>query len=183
MIFEEIKTKRMVLRKLTPEVYWFVHENYSDDELMQFLALKSFHELKREKEKYNCGLSTYNKSFVHFKLYDRLSGSPIGNCGFHTWYTEHARAEIGYDICSDQLMGTGLMTEALGAVIDYWFNRMDLNRIEAFVGLNNTASLKLLAKFGFQKEGHLRLHYHKNEQTEDSLVYSLLKNEYAPVAM
>ena len=178
MIFEELRTKRLVLRKLTPEIYWFIHENYSDDELMDFLALKSFHELSREKEKYARGLSTFNKSFVNFKLFDLRSGIHIGNCGFHTWYIEHFRAEIGYDICTDSLKRKGYMTEALQAIIDYGFKKMNLNRIEAFTGLNNIASLRLMDKFGFQKEGHLRKHYHKNDETQDSVVFSLLKNEY-----
>lgn len=170
-----------MLRKLTPEIYWFIYENYSEDELIQFLGLKSFHELCREKEKYSKGLSTYNKSFVNFKLFDIHSGLYIGNCGFHTWYTEHQRAEIGYDLCSDVLMRKGLMTEALETIIRYGFTQMNLQRIEAFVGSGNIASLKLLDKFGFQKEGHLRNHYVKNDCVQDSLLFSLLKDEYKPV--
>lgn len=180
MDFEEIKTKRLLLRKLTPEVYWFIHENYTDDELMEFLALKSFCELTKEKEKYAKGLSTHNKSFVNFKLFDLHSGLHIGNCGFHTWYVEHYRAEIGYDICTETLKGKGFMTEALQSILEYGFGSMNLNRIEAFVSPQNIPSLKLMQKFGFQQEGHLRQHYNKNDEIQDSAVFSLLKHEYRP---
>ena len=55
---------------------------------------------------------------------------------------------------------------------------MGLNRIEAFVGPGNDPSLRIMERLGFSKEGLLREHYHKNNHTEDSVAYSLLKREY-----
>lgn len=175
MVFEELKTERLILRKLTPEVYRFVHKNYSDSELSQFFGLTTTEELEKEKTKYKNGTTTYNKSFVIFHLLDATTGTFLGGCGFHTWYIEHARAEIGYQLLHDSEKGKGLMSEALGAIIDYGFNTMNLNRIEAFVGPDNTPSLKLMEKFGFKKEGVLKSHYFKNNKMENSVVFGLLK--------
>ena len=47
------------------------------------------------------------------------------------------------------------MTEALAAVIDFGFKEMELNRIEAVIMPENTASINLLEKLGFRKEGLL----------------------------
>jgi ribosomal-protein-alanine N-acetyltransferase len=69
------------------------------------------------------------------------------------------------------------MVEALAAVIDLGFSAMELNRIEAFVGTDNTISKHLLEKFGFTQEGLLREHYKSGGQIEDSLVYSLLRSD------
>lgn len=55
---------------------------------------------------------------------------------------------------------------------------MKLNRIEAFIGPKNQASIKLINKLNFVKEGHLREHYSENNRIEDSIVYSLLRKEY-----
>ncbi|MND70827.1 putative ribosomal N-acetyltransferase YdaF [compost metagenome] len=73
------------------------------------------------------------------------------------------------------------MTEALKPIIQYGFETMKLNRIEAFLSPDNIPSLKLVQKFGFTKEGHLREHYNKDNKLEDSAVYSLLKSEYKAI--
>ena len=70
------------------------------------------------------------------------------------------------------------MTEALTPIIAYGFSEMQLHRIEAFVGPNNSPSLNLMRKFGFTQEGQLRQHYLKDGKFEDSVVFSLLLEEY-----
>ena len=180
MLFEEIYTERLILRKFTPANYTYLFKNESDAYIMQYLALPDVAMLQQEKEKFSKGISTFNKSFVNFKLFHKQTLQHIGNCGFHTWYIQHARAEIGYDISDNSFKEKRVMTEALHAIIPYGFNEMQLNRIEAFIGLNNTPSLMFMHKFGFQQEGLLRSHYCKNGIIEDSLVFSLLKNEYLP---
>lgn len=58
----------------------------------------------------------------------------IGWCGYHTWYIDHRRAEIGYAIRSDEYKAQGIMTEVMNAVLRYGFEVMNLHRIEAFIG-------------------------------------------------
>jgi ribosomal-protein-alanine N-acetyltransferase len=68
----------------------------------------------------------------------------------------------------------GLMTEAVGAIIDFGFGKLHLNRIEALVGAENTASLRLMEKFNFVQEGVLRQHYFTGDKFEDSVVFARL---------
>lgn len=178
MMIETLSTDRLILRKLTQEVYDHVFNNYTDQELQSFFGLATQEQLKKEKEKYSKGLSTYNRTFLHFQLIDKATNKIIGGCGYHTWYIDHARAEIGYDIKDESYKRKGLMSEAVKKIIEYGFNTMNLHRIEALVGPNNTASLKIINSMGFIKEGHLREHYFKNGNIEDSVVFSLLKQEY-----
>ena len=107
------------------------------------------------------------------------TGEIIGGCGFHNWLTEHRKAELGYALTKDEYKGKGLMTEALENVIAYGFGKMNLNRIEACIGPENIPSLKLVKKFGFKEEGYLRQHYFKDNVLQDSIIFSLLKEEYA----
>lgn len=72
------------------------------------------------------------------------------------------------------------MKEALPYIIDYGFDRMNLHRIEAMVGPDNQASLRLVKGLGFVEEGLLREHYFIDGKFYDSLVFSLLKKEYNP---
>ena|ERR1035438_135541 len=178
MQFEEIKTKRLTLRKLTPEVYRHVFENLKEEEQVDFFGLNSQAELFTEEEKYRNGLTTFNKSFLLFHIILNDTQKVIGWCGYHTWFTPHFRAELGYVLNNEEQMNQGFMTEALAPIINYGFHVMDLHRIEAFVGPGNSASLTLLEKFNFKKEGHLREHYFKNNKMEDSVVLALLKREH-----
>lgn len=176
--FETIDTERLILRKLTPAIYRQIFDTLPDAEIITVLGLADAEALEKEKQKYRNGLSTYNRSFVNFQILDKSSRQILGACGFHTWYTEHARAEIGYALHSDESKSKGIMSEAMKAVVHYGFEHMRLNRIEAMIGPANIPSLKLAAKFGFKEEGRLRGHYCKKGIMEDSVVFGLLREEY-----
>ncbi|MFK8009428.1 MAG: GNAT family N-acetyltransferase [Saprospiraceae bacterium] len=178
MKFEKLTTDRLILRILSPEVYDFIYQNFSEEEQMKFLGLSSKEELAKEKNKHDNGLSMFNKSFRGFQLIEKVSDRIIGWCGYHTWYTEHSRAEIGYHISIESFKQKGLMSEALEKILEYGFITMNLHRIEALVAVYNIPSLKLLSKMNFKKEGILREHYLVNDRLEDSVIYSLLKSEF-----
>jgi [ribosomal protein S5]-alanine N-acetyltransferase len=175
-----IETPRLKLRKITPDTFDFIYKNYSDDKLKIFLGLTTDEDLAKEKNRYEKGLSTFNKSFAYFHLLDKLTENNLGWCGFHTWFIDHRRAEIGYVLNDDSYKGKGIMREAIAPIVHFGFNEMNLHRIEAFISPDNEPSLKLVAKLGFTKEGHLREHYFKDNQMEDSLIFSLLRHEYYP---
>lgn len=176
-----LETGRLRLRIMTPEMYDRVFADYTDEAIRVLFALENLDAVNAEREKYDRGLQTHNKSFRLFLMADKRTGETIGSCGFHTWYLPHARAEIGYAIHCEAYKGKGLMKEALQAMIRHGFEEMDLNRIEAFVGPENRPSLGLMRSLGFHKEGHLREHYFKNGRVEDSIVFSLLRREYTDV--
>ncbi len=146
--------------------------------MRNFLALNSEEDTQLEKEKYKAGFSTFNKTFLYFQIIDKKSDEIIGWCGYHTWYTSHDRAEIGYILFDEEAKGKGYMTEVMTPILAYGFGKMNLHRVEAFVGKENVPSLKLMSNFGFTQEGHLKEHYLKNGVYEDSLVFSLLKSEF-----
>lgn len=173
-----ITTPRLLLRPLTPEVFANVFTNMSKREQMEFFGCSTEAEWMETRKKFEEGLSMYRKSFLIFQLLEKESSAVIGWCGYHTWYLKHRRAEIGYVMSDEKSKGKGLMKEALGFVLDYGFTTMNLNRVEAFVAPDNEVSLKLLRAFNFTQEGLMRKHYFYNDQFDDSLVFSLLQEEY-----
>ncbi len=99
----------------------------------------------------------------------------IGTIGFNNFAKRH-RANIGYDLQSN-FWNKGISTEALKAVIEFGFNQLEINRIEAEVMQGNIISEKLLTKLGFKNEGVLRQWMYWNDKHYDMTMYSLLKSD------
>jgi ribosomal-protein-alanine N-acetyltransferase len=57
-----------------------------------------------------------------------------------------------------------------------------LHRIEAHVVVSNQASLSVLQKLGFKKEGFLRERFYENNHFHDEWVFALLKGDRETVA-
>lgn len=176
--FETIQTPNLLLKGLSPEDIKSIFENHSKAEIKSLLGHRSEEDFLKEENKYKNGYSSYNRSFKLFLILDKASNNIIGRCGIHNWNAEHKRAEIGYVMEDENYKRKGLMTEALGAIIEYGFTKLNLNRIEALVGKENTASLRLMKKFKFVKEGELREHYFITGKHEDSVMFSKLYHEY-----
>jgi ribosomal-protein-alanine N-acetyltransferase len=100
----------------------------------------------------------------------------IGTCGFNN-FTKHHRANLGYDLQS-AFWNNGLITEALSALLNFGFNTLELNRIEAEVMQGNLASNKVLTKLNFTNEGILKQWMFWNGKHYDMTMFALLKSEY-----
>lgn len=88
-----------------------------------------------------------------------------------------SRSEIGYDITRTEWC-KGYATEALESVLNYGFNIMNLNRIEATVTPGNEGSIKVLRKLNFIQEGIVRERDLIKGKLEDGIIMSILKREY-----
>lgn len=173
-----IETPRLLLRELNPDVFRQAMSTLSDEEQVKFFGYSSVDQLEKEKKFHEEGITMYGKSILYFHLIEKSSGKVFGWCGFHTWYTRHSRAELGYVITDESMRGKGFMKEALPAVIQYGFETMKLHRIEALTSTTNEVSIGLLKSVGFVYEGLLREHYLKEGKMEDSIMFSLLQKEF-----
>ena len=95
-----------------------------------------------------------NKGCIRWGITRKDENKLIGSCGYYGFHTWNKRASIGYELARTHWR-QGIMTEALGAIIEFGFGKMELNRIEAVVMPENTASIKMLEVLGFRKEGLL----------------------------
>src|SRR5690606_8869895 len=71
----------------------------------------------------------------------------IGMVGYNYWVRQDYRASIGYDLARDY-WGQGIMPEAVRAILEFGFEHMALNRIEADASIDNTKSHRVLEKVG-----------------------------------
>ncbi len=134
--------------------------------------------IERAKEEidYNLDLYRYRRS-IYWALARKDNNKLIGSCGFNYWNRDHKRTEISYDL-NKKYWGKGIMTSTVKAVLAFAFTRMDLHRVEATVTPTNQASLGVLKKMGFQKEGILREQKLLHGKFYDAIILSLLQKEY-----
>ncbi|MGQ0838197.1 GNAT family N-acetyltransferase [Actinokineospora sp.] len=82
-------------------------------------------------------------------------------------------AKLGYAIAADH-WGHGYATDAARTLIEFGFGELGLHRISAAIGPDNAASIALVRRIGFTREGRLRDHVHTNGAWRDSELYSIL---------
>ena len=103
------------------------------------------------------------------------------------WRGQHQRdrrrrflsAYLGYYGMSE-FRGSGMMGEALRATVELAFGELGLHRLEANVQPANTASLALLRRAGFRKEGFSPRYLRIDGQWRDHERWALLADDAAP---
>ncbi|HRI67215.1 MAG TPA: GNAT family protein [Polyangium sp.] len=101
----------------------------------------------------------------------------VGICGFNEWSSVHRWAEIAFDLAHTH-WGRGLMRQALRAVLDWTYERDQIDRVHAFVRVDNERSRGLLERSGFVREGCLRSYRVCRGKAYDYYVYSLLRADW-----
>jgi len=76
--------------------------------------------------------------------------------------------------------GKGLMTAAVKAAVAFAFDALNLNRVEAACLPNNAASIRLLEKVGFTREGYARKFLCIDGLWQDHLLYGMVRDDPRP---
>ncbi len=122
----------------------------------------------------NIVLSDKHKVFTIIKKENQI---PIGEIrtSFINWVD--GTGEIGI-LLNPIEKQKGYGSEALDLILDFAFNRLRLNRIEAQYLETNIPSAKLFKKAGFTIEGILRHTKYFDDSYHNSVVASILASEY-----
>ncbi|UOE49727.1 GNAT family N-acetyltransferase [Mucilaginibacter sp. SMC90] len=106
-----------------------------------------------------------------------INGEACGGIGVELFNAEsRINAEIGYWL-GEAHWRKGLMSEAVKLVTKYAFEHFPLIRIEAGVYDKNTASMRVLEKAGYVKEGVLRKSIIKDAEVMDKHMYAIFKED------
>jgi ribosomal-protein-alanine N-acetyltransferase len=177
--FPQLETDKVILREMTLDDVEFYFRHFNNDKIVEgscFLGPKSLEAAKEELELYCINPFRENRG-IRWGIVRKGGNELIGTCGYYDWNKTARRAEIGYDL-DPAYWGQGIMTEALRAVLEYGFEKMALNRIQAIIDSENARSLKLVHRLGFKKEGVLRQRSYFKGQFRDDVCFSLLKKEW-----
>jgi RimJ/RimL family protein N-acetyltransferase len=86
------------------------------------------------------------------------------------------RANLGYWLAKPY-WGRGIMTRAARRYVQYALTQLDVVRLTAEVFCRNEASIRVLEKVGFRREGRLRKHREKDGNLLDEYFYGLLRED------
>jgi RimJ/RimL family protein N-acetyltransferase len=107
-----------------------------------------------------------------------VDGKAVGGIGIVLQNdVERIGAEIGYWL-GEKYWGKGIMTKAVGEMIEYAFLNFPLQKIYAPIFDFNIASQKVLQKAGFEREAILKQAAIKNGKVIDLHYYNLLKSQW-----
>ena len=175
-----LATPRLMLRRISwhdaPDVFAYA----SDPEVARYTTWEAHRSLDESRDFISYILDLYmNGQVAPWGVILKTSHKLIGTCGFVAWNVTHARAEIGYAL-GRAYWGQGLMTEAAREVVEFGFERLDLNRIEARCEVPNVASARVMEKLGMSYEGTLREQMYTKGRFCDLKLYSILRREWTP---
>jgi RimJ/RimL family protein N-acetyltransferase len=104
-----------------------------------------------------------------------VGGEAVGGIGAERGEGIFGRsANFGYWL-GEALWGRGIMTAAVRATADYLLETTDLARLESPVFEWNPASMRVLEKCGFEREGVRRKSIFKDGQIIDAVMYARIR--------
>jgi len=174
--FPELVTDRLLLRKMTMDDAGSVFELRSNPQVMKYISrplAKTIEDAQAWVQLIIDALEK-NEGITWCICLKEQPDAHVGTIGFWRMQKENYRAEIGY-MLHPSLHGRGIAYEAIQPVLEYGFEVMQLHSVEANADPENIASIRLLEKAGFVREGLFKENYFFNGAFLDTVVYSKLR--------
>lgn len=174
----EIETSRLRIRELNPKDVGKVHELHKMPETDKYNTLgvpETIAETEQIVKNWLAGNSVVPRVRIDLCIEDMqgvfigLSGIVLGKRGYNS-------GEIWYKVHPEQ-WNKGYATEAVKAILVYCFKDLRLHRVEAGCATGNTASIGVLEKAGFKREGMKRKKLPIRGKWEDNYFYGILDED------
>ena len=108
-------------------------------------------------------------------------GELAGTIAFHNIEASNRSAMVGYWL-ADGFTGRGIMTDSLGAIINWAFSELNLIRVEIQCSITNRASCAIPERLGIQRESIRRHSEIKKSVVLDMASYAALADNWPPKA-
>lgn len=174
-----LKGKKIYLREIEQKDWIDVHKYASQEKVCVYQTWGP--NSKTESEDYVKQIifdaNQEVRSRFAFAVILKESGNMIGSGEVNIRDFNNQVGEVGY-IINPEYWGLGYATETAKILIDFGISQLDLHRIFATCDPRNIGSLKVLEKVGMVKEGRIRENLLVKSGWRDSLIYSVLEQEW-----
>lgn len=174
-----IETERLLLRPFTPEDAPAMYRNWaSDPEVTKYLTWPTHAHVGISEMVLSDWLSHYDElNYYQWAIVLKELDEPIGSISAVKVNDTAQWVEIGYCI-GRNWWRQGVVTEALKALIRFFFEEVGVGRICARHDPRNPNSGAVMRKCGLVCEGTLRRSDWNNQGICDETVYGILREEY-----
>lgn len=176
---QRIETERLLLRRFVGEDAEAMYNNWaSDDEVTKYLTWPTHPNVDVSKFVLEDWVASYSDetSYQWAIVFKENGDEPIGSISVVHRNEDVSMVQIGYCI-GRSWWHQGITTEALKAVMDFFYDVVGANRIEAKHDPRNPNSGKVMEKCGMKYEGTLRSADRNNQGICDISYYAMLKSE------
>lgn len=172
--FPILQTNRLLLRNLSLEDANSVFKMRANSMVNRFIGRDNMAEEKNAKELVNKTINAYkNKQAIAWAGVLRDEKLIIGTCGLMGIEHQNRRAEIGGEMWVDY-WGKNLAIEAVTAIVNFGFEKLNLLAIEAKVSPLNRGAIAILSNLGFEQEAYFKDRFFHHGNYHDLAVYTCI---------
>lgn len=114
-----------------------------------------------------------------FVVFDKKSNRFAGSTRFYDIQLQNKTLQLGYTWYGKEFQGTGLNKHCKYLLLEFAFEKMQVERVEFRADANNEKSIAAMKSIGCTVEGILRKNVKKPEgRRRDSIILSILKDEW-----
>jgi len=155
-----------------------IHFSSEKPNLWQYSLILANSEKKMETY-INKALEARNqKTSYPFIVFDKRTERYAGSTRFYDFQAHHNTTQLGYTWYGSEFQGTGLNKNCKFLLLEFAFEQLKLNRVEFRADNNNARSIAAMKSIGCQVEGILRSNCKSEDGRRDSIVLSILRNEW-----
>ena len=176
---KQIETARLILRQFIIDDVEKMYQNWAnDDEVTKYLMWESHKDKNVTKNVLEDWIKNYSKNdFYQLAIVPKDINEPVGSIGIVGKNDKIKMVHFGYCI-GKKWWNKGFTSEALSILIKYFFEDVNVNRIESRHDSNNPNSGKVMIKCGMKYEGSKRQADWNNQGVCDSVEYAILAEDY-----
>ena len=177
----KLTTERLLLRDFEVEDWPAIQRWSNDDAVNRYDPNPDRHlneaGARYVAEGYAIGTRHRQRREYYLMVERRADATPLGAVYLTVRDFVAKGGELGYRFDSVH-WGQGYATEAAHVVVAYGFDEVGLHRIYAEIVRENSASVRVMEKLGFQCEGILRENRFFDDRWWDTLIFAMLGREW-----
>ncbi len=174
-----LETERLILRPFESEDLLAMYTNWcSDERVTEFLRWPAHNDISITEMVLEDWVRSYSdERFYQWAIVLKGAARPIGTISVVEQHELAEKMQIGFCVGYDW-WNKGYTSEAFRRVIQYLFEEVKVQRIEAQHAPENVNSGKVMTSCGLKYEGTLRKADYSNKGIVDACIYSILLDEY-----
>jgi len=173
-VVDEIKEDDIKIRKISKKDGYFFFESLKERNITGYLSLGPLKSIEYAKEL----IKSYLKSWERYQqfnyiieLQQRMEIHKIGSVSLWNISWQHRRASIGIWLLP-LYWNKGIGKQVLKLMLNIALIHLKLNRIEAYVAVENTRSINLFINSNFKNEGRLAQYLNLEGKFQDAYLFA-----------